>query len=100
NNSIIPQNSKQVKPTSEAGDDMIAITKLKNEIDELKATKQGGKYLSSQVKAEVIDKSNELGKLIDERISQGKSINQTLVSEYKAQIQRARYQASKEAKPT
>ncbi|OCR86530.1 hypothetical protein CFT12S00416_09155, partial [Campylobacter fetus subsp. testudinum] len=97
---IIPQNSKQVKPTSEAGDDMIAITKLKNEIDELKATKQGGKYLSSQVKAEVIDKSNELGKLIDERISQGKSINQTLVSEYKAQIQRARYQASKEAKPT
>ncbi|OCS11036.1 hypothetical protein CFTD6856_08340 [Campylobacter fetus subsp. testudinum] len=100
NNRIIPQNSKQVKPTSEAGDDMIAITKLKNEIDELKATKQGGKYLSSQVKAEVIDKSNELGKLIDERISQGKSINQTLVSEYKAQIQRARYQASKEAKPT
>ncbi|WP_065838947.1 hypothetical protein [Campylobacter fetus] len=100
NNSIIHQNSKQVKPTSEAGDDMIAITKLKNEIDELKATKQGGKYLSSQVKAEVIDKSNELGKLIDERISQGKSINQTLVSEYKAQIQRARYQASKEAKPT
>lgn len=76
--------------TNLADDEIQAITDLSSQIDELKALRKNGKYLDAQTKKLIHDKSNELGKMLEARISSGKSINKKLVEEYQPQIERAR----------
>ncbi|WP_038453536.1 hypothetical protein [Campylobacter iguaniorum] len=76
--------------TNLADDEIQAITDLSSQIDELKAFRKNGKYPNAQTKKLMHDKSNELGKMLESRISSGKSINQKLVEEYQPQIERAR----------
>ncbi|ALV24180.1 hypothetical protein CIG2463D_0585 [Campylobacter iguaniorum] len=76
--------------TNLADDEIQAITDLSSQIDELKALRKNGKYPDAQTKKLMHDKSNELGKMLEARISSGKSVNQKLVKDYKHQIERAR----------
>ncbi|RUT51345.1 PBECR2 nuclease fold domain-containing protein [Campylobacter fetus] len=83
------QNTPKIS-TNLADNEIQAITDLSSQIDELKALRKNGEYPDTQIKQDVIAKSNELGKMLEARISSGKPVNKQLAKEYKHQIERAR----------